>query len=79
MGRGPGVWHRWPSVKTLGDIHREIDACCPSKVVFRKWFDEQGKKLITGALEKLRMVLSSQRRYKTHIFEGGIDHLGRGA
>ena len=51
-GTKPSVWHRWPSAKTLGDIHREIDACHPSKVVCRKWFDEKGKKLITGALEK---------------------------
>ena len=31
------------------------------------------KKLITGALENLRMVLTSQR-----IFEEGIEHSGRG-
>ena len=70
-GTRPSVWHRWPSAKILGDIHREIDACYPSKVVFRKWFDEKGKKLITGALENPRMVLSSQRRYKKRIFEEG--------
>ena len=48
------------------------------KVVFRKWFDERGKKLITGALENPRMVLSSQRRCKKRIFDAGIDHSGRG-
>ena len=57
-GTRPSVWHRWHSAKTLGDIHREIDECYLSKVVFRKWFDEKGKKLITGALENPRMVLS---------------------
>ena len=77
-GTRPSVWHRWPSAKTLGGIHREIDACYPSKVVFRKRFDEKGKKLITGAPENPRMVLSSQRRYKKRIIEEGIDHLGRG-
>ena len=77
-GTRPSVWHRWPSAKTLGDVHRALDACYPSKVVFRKWFDEKGKKLITGALENPRMVLSSQRRYKKRILEEGIDHSGRG-
>ena len=77
-GTRPSVWHRWPSAKTHGDIHRGVDARYPSKVVFRKWFDEKGKKPTTGALENPRMVLSSQRRYKKRIFEEGIDHSGRG-
>ena len=73
MERGPAF-----GAKTLGDIHREIYACHPSEVVFRKRFDEKGKKLITGALDNPRMVLTSQRRYKKRIFEEGIDHSGRG-
>ena len=47
-GTRPSVRHRWPSAKTLGDTYRETDASYPSKVVFRKWFDEKGKKLITS-------------------------------
>ena len=68
-GMRPSVWHR--CAKTLGDIHREIDACYSSKVVFQKWFDVKGKKLITGALENPRVVLSSQRRCKKRISKKG--------
>ena len=78
-GTKPNAWHCQPSARTLGDIHREIDACCPSKDVFRKWFDEKGKKLITGALKNHRIVLSSQSRNKKRTCEEEIDQRQEGS
>ena len=76
VGRGPTFGIAGP--KTLGDIHRESDACYHSKVDCRKWFDEKGKKLVKGALENPRLVLSSERRCKKRMFEERMAHTGRG-
>ena len=74
----PSVWHRWPVRRHLAMSTERSTHAILQKLSFGNGSMRKEKKLITGALENPRMMLSSQRRYRKHNFEEGIDHSGGG-
>ena len=66
-GTRSSFWHRWPSDQTPCDTHREIDALYHSKVLFRKWFEDEAnysKKRLTIRVEASSMDKGSEPKMK---------------
>ena len=69
---------RFPSARNPDELWNQIVAAYPQQIMWRKFFDEEGKELMDGHAMNPRNIGSAQRKYELRVLIEGYDSDGRG-